>query len=41
MVEAIDTGNGFSLEQGAEQHYDEVMDWMIIRDMIGEFEDED
>lgn len=41
LVEAIDSGNGFSLEQGAEQHYDEVMDWMIIRDMIGEFEDED
>lgn len=40
LVEAVDTGNGFSLENGAEYHYEEVMNWMIVRDMIGEFEDE-
>ena len=28
LCEAVTNGKGFSLEYGAEQHYEDVMDWM-------------
>ena len=34
LCEAVQAGQGFSLEYGAEQHYEEVMDWMVSRDYI-------
>lgn len=40
LAEAVASGNGFSLEYGAEQHYDEVMEWMLNRGLIADFEEE-
>jgi hypothetical protein len=31
LCEAVEAGMGFSLEYGAEQHYEEVMEWMLNR----------
>lgn len=44
LCEAVKAGQGFSLEYGAEQHYEEVMEWMVSRDYIQDIsmmEDED
>jgi hypothetical protein len=46
LCEAVEAGMGFSLEYGAEQHYDDVMEWMLNREymidsMFEEEEDED
>ena len=46
LVEATKAGHGFSLEYGAEQHYEEVRDWLTDNDimtdlMFEEEEDED
>jgi hypothetical protein len=47
LCEAVEAGQGFSLEYGAEQHQEEVLDWMMSRDYIvdtmfeGDEEDED
>jgi hypothetical protein len=46
LVSAVESGRGFSLEYGAEQHYDDVTDWMqsngwITDAMFVEDEDED
>ena len=45
LCEAVEAGQGFSLEWGAEQHQEEVLEWMINRDYIVdpdmEEEDED
>lgn len=41
LCQAVDSGYGFSLEYGAEQHYDEVLEWMIDKGLIKEFEDVD
>jgi hypothetical protein len=45
LCEAVEAGQGFSLEYGAEQHQEEVLEWMINRDYIVdpdmEEEDED
>ena len=44
LCEAVKAGQGFSLEYGAEQHYEHVMDWMVSRDYIQDIsmlEDED
>ena len=34
LCEAVQAGQGFSLEYGAEQHQEEVQDWMLSRDYI-------
>jgi hypothetical protein len=34
LCEAVEAGQGFSLEWGAEQHQEEVLEWMINRDYI-------
>jgi hypothetical protein len=34
LCEAVEAGQGFSLEYGAEQHQEEVQDWMLSRDYI-------
>ena len=34
LCEAVETGQGFSLEYGAEQHQDDVIEWMTNRDYI-------
>ena len=41
LCEAVEAGMGFSLEWGAEQHQEEVLDWMMSRDYIVDPEDED
>jgi hypothetical protein len=46
LCEAVEAGHGFSLEYGAEQHHEDVMEWMLNRDymvdsMFEEEEDED
>lgn len=46
LVSAVESGRAFSLEYGAEQHYDEVTDWMqdngwIADNMFVEEENED
>lgn len=40
LCEAVSNGMGFSLEYGSDQHYEEVMDWMLNRDMIDYPEEE-
>lgn len=43
LCEAVTAGQGFSLEYGAEQHYDDVLEWMLNREYIidPEWEDEE
>jgi hypothetical protein len=41
LCEAVEAGQGFSLEWGAEQHQEEVLDWMLSRDYIVDPEDLD
>ena len=43
LCEAVEAGQGFSLEYGAEQHHEDVQDWMLNRDYIVDtmFEDDE
>jgi hypothetical protein len=43
LCEAVEAGQGFSLEYGAEQHNEDVLDWMTSRDYIVDsmFEEEE
>lgn len=46
LCEAVEAGQGFSLEYGAEQTYDDILEWMLNREYIvdpldEEEEDED
>ena len=43
LCEAVKAGHGFSLEYGAEQHYEDVRDWMLENKYMVDtmFEDED
>ena len=46
LCDAVQVGRGFSLEYGAEQHYEEVMDWMqdegyMVDPMFEDDEDEE
>ena len=41
LCEAVGVGMGFSLEYGAEQHHDDVMEWMLNREYIVDLEWED
>jgi hypothetical protein len=43
LCEAVEAGQGFSLEYGAEQHQDDVIEWMTNRDYIVDtmFEEEE
>ena len=34
LCEAVEAGQGFSLEYGAEQHHEEVLEWMLNREYI-------
>jgi hypothetical protein len=34
LCEAVEAGHGFSLEYGAEQHQEDVLEWMTNRDYI-------
>ena len=34
LCEAVEAGQGFSLEYGAEQHQDDVLEWMLNREYI-------
>ena len=38
LCEAVAAGMGFSLEWGAEQHHEEVLEWMLSRGLIADFE---
>ena len=39
LVQAVDSGAGFTLEYGVEDHYDSVRDWMIEKGLITDLED--
>jgi hypothetical protein len=39
LCEAVSAGQGFSLEWGAEQHQQEVLEWMLDREYIVDPED--
>lgn len=42
LCEAVENGAGFSLEYGAEQHQEDVLEWMFNRDYITDpFDDTD
>jgi uncharacterized protein involved in tolerance to divalent cations len=45
LCKAVESGHGFSLEYGAEQHYEEVQDWMLengyMKDPFYEEEEEE
>jgi hypothetical protein len=36
LCEAVATGNGFSLEWGAEEHQENVIEWMLNREFISD-----
>lgn len=40
LCKAVQDGYGFSLEYGAEQHYDDVRDWMFSNGLISDIEEE-
>jgi hypothetical protein len=39
LCKAVESGEGFTLEYGSEQHAEHVLDWMITNGLIEEFED--
>ena len=39
LVKAVESGQGFSLEYGAEEHGQHVQDWMIENGLITELEE--
>ena len=41
LCNAVSAGQGFSLEYGAEQHQEEVLDWMMSRGFITDLSEED
>jgi hypothetical protein len=45
LCEAVEAGHGFSLEYGAEQHYEDVQEWMLnrgyMKDPLEEEEEKD
>ena len=41
LCEAVEAGQGFSLEYGADQHHEDVMEWMLSRDYIVDSLDEE
>ena len=41
LWQAVADGNGFSLEYGAEQHEEEVRDWMFNLELMSLLEDEE
>ena len=45
LAKSVETGHGFSLEYGAEQHYEDVRDWLtdndIMTDLMFEEDEED
>ncbi len=41
LCKAVESGHGFSLEYGAEQHHEDVMDWMLSNDLIKSMDEED
>jgi len=41
LCEAVEAGMGFSLEWGAEQHNEEVLDWMLSREYIVDPDEEE
>jgi hypothetical protein len=41
LCNAVSNGAGFSLEYGAEQHYEDVIEWMVKEGIMDIPEDED
>lgn len=39
LCKAVESGRGFTLEYGADQHYEDVRDWMFENGLIKEFDD--
>jgi len=40
LCEAVEAGMGFTLEYGAEQHYEDVMGWMLSREYMIDLNDD-
>lgn len=40
LCEAVENGMGFSLEYGAEQHQEDVIEWMLNRGYIVDFNED-
>lgn len=40
LCKSVESGQGFSLEYGAEDHHEHVRDWMITSGLIKDFDDE-
>jgi hypothetical protein len=38
---AVEDDHGFSLEYGAEQLYDDVLEWMLRKEILGDIEEEE
>jgi hypothetical protein len=41
LAKAVDSGHGFTLEYGAEDHYEAVLDWMLEKGLIKDLEEEE
>lgn len=41
LAKAVASGIGFSLEYGAEEHYEHVRDWMIENNLIKDLDEEE
>jgi hypothetical protein len=41
LCKAVESGHGFSLEYGAEQHHEDVMEWMLDEGLIKSFDEEE
>lgn len=39
MCKAVESGNGFTLEYGADDHYEAVREWMLSEGMIVDWDD--
>ena len=41
LVGAVESGEGFTLEHGADEHYEHVRDWAMSNGLVTEFDDLD
>jgi hypothetical protein len=41
LCKAVESGYGFSLEYGAEQHHEDVMEWMLDKELIKSLDEDD
>ena len=41
LCKAVESGYGFSLEYGAEQHHEDVLNWMLDKELITSLDEDD